>query len=398
MRAEAEARVDSIRLDRELKQAEVHWASALSNGDIPQLQSLAKKYYSGGLWDKEMARLRLEGAIETTYGDVAIRTALANPDQEAALASLDKINADVKEEYPFIEGDLYGPDEIAGLKDRYQGAVADAATQRKRAEREAAEARFTENMKVLVQDDFDTALANVQKDLLAGRITGDEATDQSNKLRNAAIIFADTGVNAYKVTQNHTKYNQLREDIIARRLADPAIVWQAVGPNGISDPDAQRLQKMIPTGGTAKDFEDTKAARTFLELFDESAIGASGLVKEKALAKEEGLRRLEKTLIEYPDMTEREKREAALRVAFDIEAESMEGTLPKQLSELTKIKKPLTPGDEVTSGGEVIGVVDKDGALILNRAGLERLKRITQGNKERAREIIKERGWKVGTE
>jgi YD repeat-containing protein len=71
------------------------------------------------------------------------------------------------------------------------------------------------------------------------------------------------------------------------------------------------------------------------------------------------------------------------------------------LEGLTKIPKPRQwkAGQEITTGGEVIGIVDTDGkTLILNRNGLERLSRITRGNKQRAREIIAERGWKVGTE
>jgi hypothetical protein len=161
-----------------------------------------------------------------------------------------------------------------------------------------------------------------------------------NKLRSAASSFAETGVNPYKVTENQTKYDQIRDDIIAHRFTDPALIWQATGPGGISDPDAQRLAKMIPTRGTAEDFENSKAATVLIALIDTiprlDKQSKPLMTDELKLFVEETGRRRLRSAIESadPPMNAREQKEAAMQIYLDLKADVLAGRIttdPKAL-------------------------------------------------------------------
>ena len=214
------------------------------------------------------------------------------------------------------------------------------------------------------------------------------------KLSEASKLLNDKGVNPYTDRQDDAAYQRA----IERALNETLTVDEAnegVGKDWTIN-DGTALRKIINDGGTAQNFRNSSMVKTFL-----AQIQRDRNFEVRGIEENQGLRWLEAWSKEHPDATQREADEQALRVYERVVREDIAGTLPATADELRNLRekaeaKTGVPGSKVRTGGQVIGTIDDEGALVLNRNGVERLKRITGGNTERAREIIKERGWKVG--
>jgi len=178
---------------------------------------------------------------------------------------------------------------------------------------------------------------------------------RSRQLKATSEFFGATGVNYYKETHKLSVREDLKRRILAGTLKDSALIWQRTGFNGISDTDAGRLAKMIPDGGTEKDFKDSDAAIMYKEMFDASLIGRSKSTLS-LFALETGYRWLEDSLKEHPEWTIRQSQEEAMRIAARVDAAALADEITERPEELPG--DPFITPEEVRRGMEKLDKID----------------------------------------
>ncbi len=294
-------------------------------------RDLARQHYGNFL---------LESALETGQED------LVN-DPNTFLTS-----ASVEFEGVLGKQALFDNNDVADLKKRFGSQKKYRQDQIDAAEKEAITDVGRRTGGLAAKRDFIGAQAELDAN---AELLGLQAyTTQSRNLQSVSKIVGDGGPNYYEVTHKPSVRAQLRADIVAGRITDDAFVWQRTGENGISKPDAELLSKMIPTGGTAKDFRDSDAAKFYKEKFDQTLIGGS---KQEltAFAEETGYRWLQQWQDDNPDATLRQSEEEAWRISRRVSEAALAGEITTDIEDLPKT--PLTP-EQVRQGMEELDKID----------------------------------------
>ena len=152
-----------------------------------------------------------------------------------------------------------------------------------------------------------------------------------NKLQNANSILFSTGANVYNSTQNPVLYDQLRRRLALEKYISDLELMNSVGEDGISWPDFDELKKIRDgTGTKAKAFEDSAAGKNLKALIDD-IIDEEDERPLNQFITEKGLGLLRDAIT--PEMTNREKKEEALRIARNLEQSYEAGTLDVELEE-----------------------------------------------------------------
>ena len=225
-----------------------------------------------------------------------------------------------------------------------------------------------EYMKLLISGDYEGAKEVIKKNVeLLGT---DWMQDELNKLQNASRILADGGPNPYTKTQNWTIFEDDKVKALAQKLTEDDI-RKHTGPNGYSDPEANRLREIIKGNATGKDFEDSKAAKHIKEL-----IGASTIDDElKPAIREKGYRLLSDAISssEKP-LNDRQKTELALKIFVELEKES------QSIFDISEIEYPKGKEGEpavIPFVAKPIGVYKDKEKIILNDYGFRWMIRAT---------------------
>lgn len=230
------------------------------------------------------------------------------------------------------EQPVFGPDEIANLQKRFKTQQRYAENTADAAREEAKVATGKEAMNLGVSGDWGGAQEVYNKALADGFLTEQEFTTMSRNLETVSDIVAEGGPNPMNVTTNWTRYAGIRRDVIAGRMTKAEIYREVgafdpkTGKGGIGKTEASLLEKMIETGGSAKDFRDSDGALFYKARFDETLIGKSP-TELKTFAEETGYRWYQNWVDENPDATTRQSEEEAWRIARRVAAAAIAGEI-----------------------------------------------------------------------
>jgi len=231
---------------------------------------------------------------------------------------------------------IFGPDDIADLKKEYilnkniNNTEIKIAREKKEAEVELEARQF------IIKGDFIGAknIINANLDTLGS----DWHTDALNKLKNANTILNDTGVNAYTTTVNPIKFGEIRDKILDGTIKGEKEIRDNVGPDGYSIAQEKYLLDLYNgSESSAKAFEDSAAAQNLKALIKYNIAEEKDEPDIYQFATQRGLGLLQDAIT--PEMTDREKKEAALRIGRQLEREYEDGMLEEALEKV--IKGPL---------------------------------------------------------
>jgi len=145
-----------------------------------------------------------------------------------------------------------------------------------------------------------------------------QQTKAMEEFNKALGIWHKTDQNPYMTTTDYAYFEQMKWDAIDGKMTEQKI--RAAIPDKISSPAGDELRRIMKEGPTAKDFEDSSAAKYLKEMIDLPGI----IQNKKPILREKGYRLLQDAIKKSPTpMTDREKKEAALRIYYNLKAESL---------------------------------------------------------------------------
>jgi hypothetical protein len=149
-----------------------------------------------------------------------------------------------------------------------------------------------------------------------------EQTAVMKRYLTSLDVWNATGTNPYTTRLDNAKFKQMQEDAIDGKLSEKQI-REEVGKT-ITIPDGDKLRDILNNKGTQTAFEDTQAAKYIEELVTTlSGVADKGQIP---ILREKGYRLLYNAIkmadLKGHPLTEREKKETALRIFNDLEKEA----------------------------------------------------------------------------
>jgi len=250
----------------------------------------------------------------------ATRRVRANPD--GYLDSLKKGKPPILEDLPTVVND---PLKMMAVRNNAEG---------RKSEIELEKGRITLKQTAAIKKAAAGSAADIAS--MEAKISQSDALTVEQKITamkefNATRrVMAKGGNNAYTTTENEQLYTDHRRRAASKSITEQEII-DNVGPGGYSWPRAEKLISIIKgTSSSAKAFEESAAAKNLIALTKDIA----DPVKDAELSQfviQRGLGYLEDFIEGNPDATDREKKEAALRIGRQLQLEDESGTLESVL-------------------------------------------------------------------
>lgn len=189
-----------------------------------------------------------------------------------------------------------------------------------------AKNQATELTNQQIQEVHELAAKNATPDVVKAKIDGStiltprQQTEAWEEYNHALSVRAKTGQNPYDTTQNWTLFEEDKRLALDKKI-DALTIYSHEGATGYSNKEGNILRNIISSGGSEKDFEDSSAAKFLKELIDDFGRRYT-LYQEVPVMREKGYGLLQEAIASAKTpLTDREKKELALRIFNNLQAE-----------------------------------------------------------------------------
>ena len=245
------------------------------------------------------------------------------------------------------DASIFSPTDIAKLKSQYKTRKAiNEADAKKAIEIREAEVE-TKAREFAVKGDFGSGIDSINGAL--GELGPDWHSAALTKYQNAFRIMNTTGENPFTKTQSWSKFQEVRDGILNKTVKSEKEIRSYTGlKDGYAIPQEKYLLDLYNgDGSSAKTFEESAAAQNLIALTKDIADPSeSDEVELSQFVIQRGLSLLQDFIENKPDATDREKKEAALRIGRHLQQEDDAGLLESVLE--NTIRGPLPKGARIT--------------------------------------------------
>ena len=255
---------------------------------------------------------------------------------------------------PDAERELYGSEDIAKLKQDFEirkninEYEAKVLREKREAEVESEARDFA------VANDFKSGIDKINS--ARHELGADWHTNALNKYKNAFSIINTTGENPFTKTQSWDRFGEIRQKILDREVRSEKEIRDYTGKkDGYAIAQEKYLLDLYNGNeSSAKAFEDSAAAQNLKALINYNIAEEKDEPDIYQFATQRGLGLLQDTITNNPDWTDREKKEAALRIGRQLEREYEDGTLETALENVIKgpLYSKLKPSGFIKPGGK----------------------------------------------